>query len=147
MSSKPNKTHNRMLIRGGHFIDPANKMDAPRDLLIEDGRVAAVGAKLDVDPENAEIIEASGFIVTPGLVDIHVHLREPGQSYKETIANGTAAAAAGGFTSVAAMPNTVPVNDSPEITQWMQAPQRGAQARVYPIGAATVGSMGEALTH
>jgi dihydroorotase len=147
MSSTPSKIRNRMLIRGGHLIDPANKVDAPRDLLIEDGRVAAMGAKLDVDPKNAEIIEASGLIVTPGLVDIHVHLREPGQSYKETIANGTAAAAAGGFTSVAAMPNTVPVNDSPEITQWMQAPQRGAQARVYPIGAATVGSMGEALTH
>jgi dihydroorotase len=79
-------------------------------------------------------------------VDIHVHLREPGQSYKETIATGTAAAAAGGFTSVAAMPNTIPVNDSAEITRWMQAPERGARARVYPIAAATLGSMGEALT-
>jgi dihydroorotase len=139
----------RILIRGGHLIDPANKIDAPRDLLIEDGRVSAVSTKLDVDPKNAEvrteIIDASGLIVTPGLVDIHVHLREPGQSYKETIASGTAAATAGGFTSVAAMPNTIPVNDSAEITQWMQAPERGAQARVYPIGAATVGSMGEAL--
>jgi dihydroorotase len=85
--------------------------------------------------------------VTPGLVDIHVHLREPGQSYKETIASGTAAAAAGGFTSVAAMPNTIPVNDTAEITRWMQAPERGAHARVYPIGAATVGSMGAALTN
>ncbi|HEY3989292.1 MAG TPA: dihydroorotase [Acidobacteriaceae bacterium] len=137
----------RILIRGGHLIDPANKVDAPRDLLIEHGRVAAVEAKLEVNPRNAEVIEATGLIVTPGLVDIHVHLREPGQSYKETIASGTAAAAAGGFTSVAAMPNTVPVNDSPEITQWMQASERGAEARVYPIGAATVGSMGEALTH
>jgi len=114
--------------------------------LIESGRVAAVDAKLNLDPQTVQVIDATGLIVTPGLVDIHVHLREPGQSYKETIASGTAAAAAGGFTSVAAMPNTIPVNDSAEITQWMQAPERGAQARVYPIGAATVGSMGETLT-
>jgi dihydroorotase len=151
MSSKasgtPGRIQERILIRGGHLIDPANNIDAPRDLLIEDGRVAAVSAKLDVDPKNVEVIDAGGLIVTPGLVDIHVHLREPGQSYKETIASGTAAAAAGGFTSVAAMPNTVPVNDSAEITQWMQAGERGAQARVYPIGAATIGSMGEALAN
>jgi len=84
--------------------------------------------------------------VAPGLIDIHVHLREPGQGYKETIASGTAAAAAGGFTSVCAMPNTIPVNDSPEITRWMQDAERGASARVFPIAAATRGSMGEALT-
>jgi dihydroorotase len=137
----------RILIRGGRLIDPANKVDATRDLLVEDGRVAALGKRLDIDSRNAEIIDASGLIVTPGLVDIHVHLREPGQRYKETIASGTAAAAAGGFTSVAAMPNTVPVNDSTEITQWMQAPERGAQAHVYPIGAATIGSVGGALTN
>jgi dihydroorotase len=137
---------NRILIRGGHLIDPAGNIDAPRDLLIENGRVAAVDAKLNVDPQTVEVIDATGLIITPGLIDIHVHLREPGQSHKETIASGTAAAAAGGFTSVAAMPNTNPVNDSAEITQWMQAPERGAQARVYPIGAATVGSMGEVLT-
>jgi dihydroorotase len=137
---------NRILIRGGHLIDPAGNIDAPRDLLIESGRVAAVDAKLNLDPQTVQVIDATGLVVTPGLVDIHVHLREPGQSYKETIASGTAAAAAGGFTSVAAMPNTIPVNDSAEITQWMQAPERGAQARVYPIGAATVGSMGETLT-
>ena len=138
---------NRILIRGGHLIDPAGKIDAPRDLLIENGRVAAVDAKLNVDPQTVEVIDATGLVVTPGLVDIHVHLREPGQSYKETIASGTSAAAAGGFTSVAAMPNTIPVNDTAEITQWMRAPERGAQARVYPIGAATVGSMGEELTN
>jgi dihydroorotase len=136
----------RILISGGHLIDPAGKINAPRDLLIENGRVAAVDAKLNVDPQTVQVMDATGLIVTPGLVDIHVHLREPGQSYKETIASGTAAAAAGGFTSVAAMPNTIPVNDSADITQWMQAPERGAQARVYPIGAATVGSMGDALT-
>jgi dihydroorotase len=137
---------NRILIKGGHLIDPAAKIDAPRDLLIENGRVAAVDAKLDIDPKSAGILDARGLIVSPGLVDIHVHLREPGQSYKETIASGTAAAVAGGFTSVAAMPNTIPVNDTAEITQWMQAPERGARARVYPIGAATVGSMGGDLT-
>ena len=84
-------------------------------------------------------------MVAPGLIDIHVHLREPGQGYKETIATGTAAAAAGGFTAVAAMPNTTPVNDSPEITRWMQAPERGAAVRVFPIAAATRGSKGEAI--
>ena len=142
-----NNAVSRVLIRGGHLIDPAGNIDAPRDLLIESGRVAAVDAKLNVDTQTVEVVDATGLVVTPGLVDIHVHLREPGQSYKETIASGTAAAAAGGFTSVAAMPNTIPVNDSAEITQWMQAPERGAQAQVYPIGAATVGSMGKALTN
>ena len=135
----------RILIEGGHLIDPANRIDAPHDLLMEDGRVIAVGPELAVSREGLDVIDARGMIVTPGLVDIHVHLREPGQSYKETIASGTAAAAAGGFTSVAAMPNTIPVNDTPEITRWMLAPERGATARVYPIGAATQGSMGEAL--
>jgi dihydroorotase len=138
---------NRIWIKGGHLVDPVANIDAPRDLLIEDGRVAAVEANLKIDAQNAEVIDATGLVVAPGFVDIHVHLREPGQSYKETIASGTAAAAAGGFTSVAAMPNTLPVNDSAEVTQWMQAPARGAQARVYPIGAATVGSMGEVLAN
>jgi dihydroorotase len=102
---------------------------------------------LNANPRDVQVIDATGLIVTPGLVDIHVHLREPGQSYKETVASGTAAAAAGGFTSVAAMPNTIPVNDSVEITRWMQAPERDARARVYPIGAATVGSLGATLTN
>jgi dihydroorotase len=92
-----------------------------------------------------QVLDATGLTIAPGLVDIHVHLREPGQGYKETIATGTAAAAAGGFTAVAAMPNTKPVNDSPEITRWMQAPERGASVRVFPIGAATRGSKGEAI--
>jgi dihydroorotase len=138
---------NRILIKGGHLVDPVAKIDAPRDLLIEDGRVAVVEANLKVDAQNVEVVDATGLVVAPGFVDIHVHLREPGQSYKETIASGTAAAAAGGFTSVAAMPNTLPVNDSAKVTQWMQAPERGAQARVYPIGAATVASMGEVLAN
>src|ERR1019366_1945100 len=105
--------------------------------------VAAPGKLKQIN--GAEVLDATGLIVAPGLVDIHVHLREPGQGYKETIATGTAAAAAGGFTAVAAMPNTTPVNDSPEITRWMQAPERGAQVRVFPIGAATRGFKGEVI--
>lgn len=139
-----------ILIRGGRVVDPASGIDAERDLLLKDGRVAAIDApgKLNgaIKQDAAEVLDAKGLIVAPGLVDIHVHLREPGQGYKETIASGTAAAAAGGFTSVCAMPNTVPVNDSPEITRWMQAPERGAMVRVFPIAAATRGSMGDALT-
>jgi dihydroorotase len=130
----------------GHLIDPAAGVNAAMDILLKDGRVAEVAApgKLG-NTDGAEVLDAKGLVVAPGLIDIHVHLREPGQTYKETIATGTAAAAAGGFTAVAAMPNTVPVNDSPEITRWMQAPERGASVRVFPIAAATRGSKGEAL--
>jgi len=135
-----------ILIRGGRLIDPSAHLDAPRDLLLTDGKVAAVDAPGKIKLAGAEVIDAKGLTVSPGLVDIHVHLREPGQGYKETIATGTAAAAAGGFTTVCAMPNTVPVNDSPEITRWMQAPERGAAIRVFPIAAATRGSMGETLS-
>src|SRR5580698_7390743 len=135
-----------ILIRGGHLIDPSSGVDAARDILLSDGKVAAVDAAGKIKAAGAEVIDAKGLVVAPGLVDIHVHLREPGQGYKETIASGTAAAAAGGFTSVCAMPNTIPVNDSPESTRWMLSPERGAAIRVFPIAAATRGSMGEALT-
>ena len=139
-----------LLIRNGHLIDPASGTDAPRDLLLAEGKVVAVDKpgkiKHTIQYPDAEIFDAKGLVVAPGLVDIHVHLREPGQGYKETIASGTAAAAAGGFTSVCAMPNTIPVNDSPDITRWMLAPERNAAIRVFPIGAATRGSTGEALT-
>lgn len=135
-----------ILIRNGRLIDPASGIDAQRDLLIADGKVAAVEAPGKIKHAEAEVLNAKGLVVAPGLVDIHVHLREPGQGYKETIASGTAAAAAGGFTSVCAMPNTIPVNDSPEITRWMLAPERNAAIRVFPIAAATRGSMGETLT-
>jgi dihydroorotase len=139
-----------ILIRGGRVVDPSSGVDADRDVLLKDGRVSAIDApgKLNgaARQDAAEIFDAKGLIVAPGLVDIHVHLREPGQGYKETIASGTAAAAAGGFTAVCAMPNTIPVNDSPDITRWMQSPERGSQIRVFPIAAATRGSMGEALT-
>jgi dihydroorotase len=138
-----------ILIRGGRLIDPASSIDAERDVLLRDGKVAAIEprGKLKANKgEECEVIDAKGLVVSPGLVDIHVHLREPGQGYKETIATGTAAAAAGGFTSVCAMPNTIPVNDSPDVTRWMQSPDRGAVVRVFPIAAATRGSAGEALT-
>ncbi|HEX3660119.1 MAG TPA: dihydroorotase [Acidobacteriaceae bacterium] len=135
-----------ILLRGGRLIDAASGLDAVRDVLLRDGKVAAMEPAGKIRVTGAETIEAKGLIVAPGLIDIHVHLREPGQGYKETIATGTAAAAAGGFTTVCAMPNTIPVNDSPEITRWMQTPERGASIRVLPIAAATQGSMGEALT-
>ena len=135
-----------LVIRGGHLIDPAAGVDALKDLLLKDGRVAEIAApgKLKL-ADGAEVLDATGLTVAPGLIDMHVHLREPGQTHKETIATGTAAAAAGGFTAVAAMPNTLPVNDSPEITRWMQAPERGAAIRVFPVVAATRGLKGEAI--
>ncbi len=135
-----------LVIRNGHLIDPAAGIDAAKDILLKDGRVSEIAGPGKLKHTNgAEVIDASGLTVAPGLIDIHVHLREPGQGHKETIASGTAAAAAGGFTAVAAMPNTTPVNDSPEITRWMQSPDRGAHIRVFPIGAATRGSKGETL--
>jgi dihydroorotase len=135
-----------LVIRGGQLIDPAAGVDGLKDILVKDGRVAEIAAPGKLKLANgAESLDAMGLVVAPGLIDIHVHLREPGQGYKETIATGTAAAAAGGFTAVAAMPNTIPVNDSPETTRWMQAPERGATIRVFPIAAATRGSKGDAL--
>ncbi len=135
-----------LAIKGGHLLDPAAGVDVLKDILLKDGHVAEIAAPGKLKQANgAEILDATGLTIAPGLVDIHVHLREPGQGYKETIATGTAAAAAGGFTAVAAMPNTRPVNDSPEITRWMQAPERGASVRVFPIGAATRGSKGEVI--
>ncbi len=135
-----------LLIQHGHVIDPASGVDQEMDVLLRDGRVAAVAAPGKLRGQAGRTFNARGCIVAPGLIDLHVHLREPGQPHKETIATGTAAAAAGGFTSVCAMPNTSPVNDSPEITRWMQAPERGALVNVFPIAAATLGSMGEKLT-
>ncbi|HLI02883.1 MAG TPA: dihydroorotase [Terracidiphilus sp.] len=135
-----------IIVRNGHLVDPAAGVDSARDILLKDGLVAEIASPGKLNHAgDAEILDAAGLIVAPGLIDIHVHLREPGQTYKETIATGTAAAAAGGFTSVAAMPNTVPVNDSPELTRWMQEPERGAAVRVFPIAAATRGSKGEQI--
>jgi dihydroorotase len=135
----------KLLLKGGRIIDPAANRDGEFDLLVEDGRIARIGRDLPVD--SAEVIElAKGWIVAPGLVDIHVHLREPGQEHKETIASGAAAAVAGGFTAVACMPNTDPVNDHAGITQFIL--KKAAEvnlARVYPIGAVSLGSKGDQM--
>jgi dihydroorotase len=134
-----------IVIKGGRVIDPSAGRDGAFDILIEGDRIARVGRDLPVN--GAEVIEvAKGCLVSPGLIDIHVHLREPGQEHKETIASGTASAVAGGFTAVACMPNTEPVNDHAGITQFIlkKAAEAGL-ARVYPIGAVSLGSKGEQL--
>ena len=140
-----------LLILGGHVIDPASGLDGSRDVLLRDGRIAAIelpgglAERANSLPKEHQI-DAAGCVVAPGLIDIHVHLREPGQTHKETIATGTAAAAAGGFTTVVAMPNTTPVNDSVESLEWMLDAVRGAQVRLLAMPAATFGSMGAELT-
>lgn len=136
---------NSLLIRGGHVVDPATNSDAELDLLLRDGRIAELAPRSKLIGRAAETLDARGLVVAPGFIDLHVHLREPGQWHKETIATGTAAAAAGGFTSVCPMPNTAPVNDSVEITTWMQQAARGAVVNLFPIAAATLGSNGEQI--
>ena len=139
-----------LLITGGRLIDPSANLDQAQELLLANGRVVALGAPGSLAEQaaamGAERLDATGLVVAPGLIDIHVHLREPGQTWKETIASGTRAAAAGGFTTVCAMPNTAPVIDTPAWASWLQAPERNAVIRVLPMAAATVGSMGETLT-
>ncbi len=136
----------KMLLKGGRVVDPANGIDGIRDVLIENGIIARVGVNLPTD--GADVFDVpDGVVVTPGLIDMHVHLREPGQEHKETIATGTAAAVAGGFTAVACMPNTDPVNDQASITEFMIARAKDAGlARVYPIGAVSRGSKGDQLS-
>jgi dihydroorotase len=141
------KTHDKssLLIHGGHLIDPAARIDAPMDVLLRDGRVAEVAPPKKIKGADRKF-DARGLVVAPGFIDLHVHLREPGQQHKETIATGTAAAAAGGFTSVCTMPNTAPVVDSAEWVKWLREPERGAIVNVFPIAAATRGSKGTVLT-
>ena len=116
-----------LIIKGGRVVDPADGRDGAFDVLVTDGRIARVGRDLPVN--GAELLEVpQGWIVAPGLIDIHVHLREPGQEHKETIASGTMAAVAGGFTAVACMPNTEPVNDHAGITQFIL--KKAAEARM-----------------
>lgn len=136
----------RLIIKNGHLLDPSQQLDGYYDLLLADGVVAEVKEAGKLRGRADDVIDARRMIVAPGFIDVHVHLREPGQSYKETIASGTRAAAAGGFTSVCPMPNTSPINDSPAITRWMQDAERGACVNLFPIAAATVGSLGEQLT-
>jgi len=135
-----------LLIKGGHLIDPAAKINAPMDILLRDGRVAEVALPNKIRGSADEKFDARGLVVAPGFIDLHVHLREPGQSYKETIASGTAAAAAGGFTSVCTMPNTAPVVDTPEWVAWLRSPERAAVVNVFPIAAATRASKGANLS-
>ena len=135
-----------LLIKGGHLIDPAARIDAPMDVLLKDGRVAEVAPPNKIKGAADEKFDARSLIVAPGFIDLHVHLREPGQAHKETIATGTAAAAAGGFTSVCTMPNTIPVVDSVEWVEWLRQPERGAVVNVFAIAAATRSSKGATLT-
>ena len=133
-----------ILIRNGRLIDPAQEIDAVTTLAIKDGKIAAIGNQT---PKSAdEVIDAAGLIATPGLIDMHVHLREPGFEECETIETGTAAAAAGGFTAVACMPNTEPPLDNDAAIEFvLRQAARAASTRVYPIGALTVGRQGKEL--
>jgi len=135
----------RIWIRGGRVLDPAAERDQPGDVLIEGGVIVAVGARLDAS--DAEVIDAKGAWIAPGFVDLHAHLREPGQEYKEDIASGGRSAVAGGFTAVACMANTHPVNDDPAMTDYIiDRAKQDSPARVYPIAAATRGLEGAEMT-
>ncbi|GBD26303.1 Dihydroorotase [bacterium HR30] len=134
-------------IRGGLVIDPANDLELVADLHVVNGRIAAVVAAGSVRPDDSDlVIQAEGLWVVPGLIDMHVHLREPGYEYKETVATGTAAAVAGGFTAVACMANTLPVNDSAAVTEFiLERARMAGLARVYPVGAVSKGLQGKEL--
>jgi dihydroorotase len=136
-----------LLIKNGRVLDPASKTDAALDLLIDGEQIAEIAApgKFQRDTGKADIFDAANLIVAPGFIDMHVHLREPGQESSETIETGTRSAARGGFTAVCCMPNTKPVNDNASITRFIIDKARTAATRVWPIGAASVGSKGEAL--
>lgn len=136
----------KLLIANGHLIDPAAPENTGMSVLIEDGRVSAWLKPGESAPEGCEVFDAAGLLVSPGFIDMHVHLREPGQEHKETIASGCAAAVAGGWTSVCPMPNTNPVNDNAAITRYMiEQAERANSANVFPIGAITKSSDGGEL--
>jgi len=133
-----------LLIKNGRVIDPASETDAPLDVLLDGDCISRTGANLSA--QGAEIVDAKGMIVAPGFIDLHCHLREPGQELSETIETGTRSAARGGFTAVCCMPNTQPVNDSASVTRGIvERAAAAASVRVWPVGAASVGSKGEAL--
>lgn len=134
----------RLLIQGGRVIDPAGSMDGKLDILIENGKIAQIGRALDV--KGAHVLNAAGLTVAPGLVDMHVHLREPGFEAKETVATGCAAAARGGVTTLVAMPNTRPTTDCPEIVALVREKAAPTGVNVLPAGAVTQGQRGQALT-
>ena len=136
----------KRLLKGGRIVDPVNGRDGVFDVLLEGDRVSRVGRDLPVDSDVTVIVIPSGLVIAPGLIDMHVHLREPGQEHKETIATGTAAAVTGGFTAVACMPNTSPVNDNAGVTEYILKKAAEANlAHVYPIGAVSRGQKGEEL--
>lgn len=136
----------KLLIANGHLIDPAAQENTGMNVLIEDGKVVGWLNQNEVAPEDAEVFDASGLLVAPGFIDLHVHLREPGQEHKETIASGAAAAVAGGWTSVCPMPNTQPINDNAAITRYMiEQAERAGLANVFPIGAISKESNGTEL--
>jgi len=138
-----------LLVNNARLLDPSQNLDGPGSLLVVDGRVAAIGAGAGADPQaaGAEVLDAGGKLLCPGLIDLHVHFREPGQTGKETIESGSRAAVAGGFTSVCAMANTKPVNDSVAITEMMLArAHRAGLCRYFPLGTVTKGALGEELT-
>jgi dihydroorotase len=137
----------RLVIQNGYVIDPAQGVNTGKNVLLENGRVVGVSSYSDPIPEDAEVFDATGLIVAPGFIDMHVHLREPGHEYKETIASGAAAAIAGGFTTVCAMPNTNPVNDNAAVTRFViEQAERAGLANVFPIGAITKNSEGTELS-
>src|SRR5207245_228712 len=136
----------KRLLKGARVVDPARGRDGMFDVLSDDGRIARVGNRLDAEADATVVEMPHGLVICPGLIDMHVHLREPGQEHKETVATGTAAAVAGGFTAVACMPNTSPVNDNAEVTGYILRKAADANlARVYPIGAVSRGQRGEQL--
>jgi len=137
----------KLLIANGYVIDPAQQVNTGgRSILIEDERVVGMLDRGEPVPEGAQVIDATGLIVAPGFIDLHTHLREPGQEYKETVATGASAAVAGGWTSICAMPNTDPVNDNPAVTRFIiEQGQTAKLANVFPIGAVTKGSQGKEL--
>jgi dihydroorotase len=137
-----------LLIKNGRVLDPASKTDAALDVLLDGEKIAELTApgKLTTDHKTAEVFDAAGLIVAPGFIDLHVHLREPGQESSETIETGTRSAARGGFTAVCCMPNTKPVNDNASVTRFiLDRAKNACSVRVWPIGAASVGSKGEAI--
>lgn len=137
----------RILIKGGRVIDPANRIDAQKDIYIEEGVIKKVGSNIKVNKPNVKVIDARGKVVTPGLIDMHTHLREPGREDEETIASGTRAACKGGFTSICCMPNTQPVTDNQaQVELILSKAQKEGWVNVYPIGAITKGLQGEEMS-
>ena len=137
----------KLLLTGGRILDPSRDIDLKADLLIEDGAVARIGKEQSKPAKDTEIVDVAGRVVVPGLIDIHTHLREPGHEYKESVLSGSEAAVAGGFTAVACMPNTKPVNDSRSVTEFILRQARIAGlARIYPIAAISMGSEGAVLS-